>query len=296
MLNAGAVLVDRRHIVSGMGDRMANMLCVAALARARGLQCLIQWRNDPLQPHRQYDWQALRRHMGVPDGVHVVDDVDAFDFAGARCVELRTQGNELPATNAYDCIYTLAHRALGGAAPAVNAAEMASSYRSVCAEWTVDPPNHVAPPFARYVALHLRGTDKRTPRIAFDTAHLLRQLLPHVQVVVVSDDGPLRRRFLQKFPSLWSHPDTPDETLSILRDWKTLLGASAIVQHSLHGWSAFSSVAAMARGIPLLNTYALRRRNLLVDFARYSGLPAELRSTTTPGALAAFVAAQRAAH
>lgn len=287
-------LIDRRKIVSGVGDRLANLLCVAALARAHGMGCVVQWSNDPAQPHRQYDWRQLFRHMGLPRGVHVVDCVESFDAGQAARVDLRTEGNALPATNAYDCVYTLASRALAIPGRSVGAVELASGFRSVCAEWTIDPPHYRPPPFARYVALHLRGQDKRTPTLAFHTPRLLARLLPGMPVAVISDDPDLLRWFSRRFPGLWAGDEIADHTLSVVRDLKTLAGACGIVQHSAHGWSAFSSVVAMARGIPLLNTYAWRRRNLLADFERRGGLPPELRSSTAPRAIADFVATVQA--
>lgn len=43
--------------------------------------------------------------------------------------------------------------------------------------------------------------------------------------------------------------------LSSLQDMSVMFGASAILQHAPGGWSSFSSFPALARRIPLLNTW-----------------------------------------
>ena len=43
---------------------------------------------------------------------------------------------------------------------------------------------------------------------------------------------------------------------TVAEDMRLLLGAAAIIQHASEGWSSFSSVPAMAKGIPLLNTFS----------------------------------------
>ena len=55
------------------------------------------------------------------------------------------------------------------------------------------------------------------------------------------------------------------------------LNAAAIVQHALDGWSSFSSVPAMAKSIPLINTfYGREHRHTL--FAHHNGLPEEFHT------------------
>lgn len=78
-----------------------------------------------------------------------------------------------------------------------------------------------------------------------------------------------------------------------LRDMYVLMHATAIVQHVMWGWSAFSSVAAMANRVPLLNTWldpiGADKGGRLADFARMGGCPEELRSAVNKGEVERFV-------
>ena len=64
---------------------------------------------------------------------------------------------------------------------------------------------------------------------------------------------------------------------SALADMQLLLGASGIIQHASEGWSAYSSVPAMAKSIPLINTYNGPGHRYKV-FAHYGTVPPEFHT------------------
>ena len=110
----------------------------------------------------------------------------------------------------------------------------------------------------RGVVLHVRapGDNTYAPRYERDpslfcTLKVLSSVLKRGhKVVVISDD----------LEHAWGALQPHSDMLTFSRgtafdDMAVLLGATGIVQHSPTGYSSYSSVPAMARGIPLLNTY-----------------------------------------
>ena len=69
---------------------------------------------------------------------------------------------------------------------------------------------------------------------------------------------------------------------SAFQDLALALSATAIVQHSATGWSSYTSVPAMARGIPLMNTYDGQNHRFDL-FAKYGEVPREFHSCRTKG-------------
>jgi hypothetical protein len=294
-------LVYKRAITSGLGDRFGNYLCAAALARALGTVCHIYWANNFELSGRTYCVDLVRKYVRLPENIFIYDDAEhardscmAFgaDEPTQEFVEIVYTGNELPATNAYDCVYTLAHRALSVPGYSVDDSGMESAFRSVGHEWSVHA-DRAFPGSAPYIAVHLRGGDKSVSHSSleseFATDRLLRLLPRDIDVVVVTDDSELLDHYRSRHPFLRysSRPRGAEDADFV--DMVTLMNASAIIQHSYAGWSAFSSVIAMAKGIPLINTYIGRGDNLLLDFRRHGGCPAELRPTENADALHRFV-------
>ena len=60
-------------------------------------------------------------------------------------------------------------------------------------------------------------------------------------------------------------------------DLQLLLDAAGIVQHSVFGWSAYSSVPAMARSIPLISTYQGPEHRYGI-FAQHGNVPEEFHT------------------
>jgi hypothetical protein len=88
-----------------------------------------------------------------------------------------------------------------------------------------------------------------------------------------------------------------DASANRLCDFAVLLNATAIIQHATNAWSSYSSVPAMMRGIPLLNTWIgpndLASQNtssigLLRYFEENGGCPVELRSSKHKEQTSAF--------
>ena len=82
------------------------------------------------------------------------------------------------------------------------------------------------------------------------------------------------------------------ETLGAFEDFALLLGASGIVQHAQHGWSAYSSNPAMLSGVPMITTYKPNQPLFRLDLFRdHGGVPDEFHDCNQIGAFVQKVGA-----
>jgi hypothetical protein len=133
-----------------------------------------------------------------------------------------------------------------------------------------------------YVLVHFRSPDDNTCRQMRDekpfcTHAVLRELhQAGLYMKVISNNHSFSMQWLRSLPFSVQliHGRSACQYLALA------LSATAIVQHSATGWSSYTSVPAMARGIPLINTYdGLNHRFDL--FASYGAVPQEFHSCRT---------------
>jgi hypothetical protein len=120
-----------------------------------------------------------------------------------------------------------------------------------------------------YIVVHIRCTDRNTherDESSFCTLRVLRKLRRAHHLVVVTNNVSIASR--------WLPPQTILEQRSVWEDMQLILGAFAIVQHASEGWSSFTSVPAMAKEIPLINTYTGVNHRYSF-FRQYGDLPPE---------------------
>jgi len=134
-----------------------------------------------------------------------------------------------------------------------------------------------------------------------------------VPVVVVTDDDSRLDEMLSAAAPYGANITRlrrlPDDVTTRMRDFAVLLNATGIIQHAVNAWSSYSSVPAMMRGIPLLNTWVgheeneklkliqqehLRIQNtssvgLLRYFEENGGCPVELRSSKSQEQISIFL-------
>jgi hypothetical protein len=134
-----------------------------------------------------------------------------------------------------------------------------------------------------YIVLHMRGPDNNTYQShegshdpldeTYCTRKVLKRLLksiPQAHFRVVTNNADWVKKFIQH-PSLLIV-----ENAAVYNDFALLIGAKAVVQHTMHGWSAFSSVPAMIGRIPLITTLKRHiQHHRLGWFENYGGIPDE---------------------
>ena len=253
-----SVWVYNRTICSGLGDRLGALLTVAALARISNVDVEMEWCDGDLS--RVYgnvrahipEWHGFNYSrvefldaFGVPSNIRLVDK---FTERGRPSVSY--VGGELPAEEARDQVYTLASRTTHLHKPAHHD-DFVRAYHVVGAQLAPRQPTTHG-----YVVLHVRAPGKNSyaPRYVRDpglfcTRRILSAILRRdYPVILISDD----LAFAQE--AVAPHV-LPIANGTAFEDMALLLGALGIVQHSPTGYSSYSSVPAMARGIPLINTY-----------------------------------------
>ncbi len=203
--------------------------------------------------------------------------------------ELGYEGGLLPAMLAYDGVYTLDLKAMipPSGVIACTQPQFEAAYKATGRDWEMIADMCVLP--RRYVALHVRGGDKRVHEDWHYTAgkvsglYCTREILQRIEhedkvpIVLISDDPLAKCLVLSPFGHVLTVVNSRGMTnlQQEVRDMSILLNADAIIQQSPNGWSAFSSFAAMAKGIQLFNTW--RGGDSLLDkFQSNGGKPEEL--------------------
>ena len=272
----------RRVTASGLGDRFGVYLSVAAIAQTAGHVGLCCWANNS-DPRRHYPWDTIKHMVCLPRNLRIMeyDEFAAFSMSNSdQICEIDHQHNELPAAEGFDCVYTLAHRALSLPGFQITLESMCASYRHISKEWNINI--HYEKPFnsRKYIVLHLRGDDKITSLEYLCSEFVTHVVLDNVPrdlgIIVVSDDEQLTSYYKAFFPSLVVEFPKGAGPHRDLVDLDILMRAKAITQHSVYGWSAYSSIPALAKMIPLLNTCVRKDFNRIDLFASQGVGPPEL--------------------
>jgi len=299
-----------RRLPTGFGDRMSVYMTVAAAAASLGADVYVYWHNNPndeTQPaHARMAYVSVEPFVHWPANLHVLAETDFFEHTrDMPAIEYNVHGL-LVSYHAFDGVYPTAWKTFGvpHTLPQLGRDKFERSYRNVARETSVYCPSHEweAFGFDKFVVLHFRGGDKSTSLSEFNTPAVLRRIPGHVHVVVVTDDdsqfnemlsasGPFAANITRLCP-------LPDKSVTMMRDFAVLLNATGIIQHSTNAWSSYSSVPAMMRGIPLLNTWigpndVATQNTSMVGLLRYfeenGGCPVELRSSKRNEQISAFV-------
>lgn len=269
-----------------MGDRLTVYQSIATLAYAVNANVFAYWCEQD-SPSRFYSWRELSQSMRYPTSLVLLSKPEFMEHTRGMD-ELGYEGGLLPAFFAYDGVYTLELKTMVlplSVAPCTQA-QFEAAYRATGREWAMLTAN-VLPD--RYVALHMRGGDQieredwqytagRRSSL-YCTRESLQSIAQRetVPIVLISDDSLAKRRVLSEFGHVLTGVNSRgvSKLQQEMRDMSILLNADAIVQQSPKGWSAFSSFAAMVKGIPLLNTWQ-GNDSLLDLFDANGGRPSEL--------------------
>jgi hypothetical protein len=284
-----------RPICTGLGDRLGVVLSLAALAEIEKATIYFVWCDDP-------SIVFPRIRQGVPTWSGYNYSMDAFVgwFAPSKGVKLISEathqhqamlrviwsGLALPAESGFDSVYTLAWRTMR-LHDLVSKSEFERAYRKVSKEVVRSPGG--------YVVLHMRGPDDNTPEYCprchddpdmYCTGKIISRLRKQKALIyVVTNNSTWANNLL---PTSWLRAHY---TSSPFDDLALLLSASAIVQHAFGGWSSYSTVPALAAGVPIISTYRdLRPQPRLETFRQLNGAPREMFDC---GTISEFLATPR---
>ena len=289
-----------RTICTGLGDRLGALLTVAALAHVARVEVEMEWCDDPSAVYPQmrahmpnwfgynYPLDHFLQSFEIPPDVRLV-----ARYSSAALPEISYTGNELPAEDAHDQLYTLAHRTTRLGQRPLPPQDFVRAYHVV--------GDRLRPkllgPTRGHVVLHMRGIDanlagtfrdfKRDwdPSL-FCTHRVVSSALKRgLKVVAIGLDLAWARGELQGFGDRVTFAEG-----TAFEDMALMLSAAGIIQHAPRGYSSYSSVPSMAKGIPLISTYKgpLHR---LEQLQQSGELPSEFYTCSERKAFLARVAA-----
>jgi hypothetical protein len=283
-----------RELPTGFGDRLGCIICVAALAKAIDLAVEVNentkqqtkihlfWcekSNNKSAAHRFYPFSEISKYITFPSNLifHSKEELELLDYP-----TLSWQNGELPATFAYDCIPTLAHKTFDQTnfKYKIDSPTYKLAYTQIATEVTIKNIDFISELPKNYGVLHVRGGDKAnwSPAFIDSSVQIVQQLSNHGfnNWVLVTDD----KQSFEFFPNIcktiskdFQICQEQSEITEIFRDTILLLNANFIVQHVSDGWSAFSNIPASLRNIPIINTYPFCHNSLLKSFYHLGGKP-----------------------
>ena len=290
LMCVGAAAVEEqwfhhRTVCTGLGDRVGAMLALSAVARAFNVTVSMRWCMDPMSAdalgplHMRYipAWTGWHYQLPArpPTGLRLhVDQVEAAQ--GQAIVDWASR---VPYMQALQCLPLLGHELYQlPPHPPVSQGAFQSAYYHAADELFPARSDHGEE--EEVVFLHIRtrnhNTHTRDERpSSFCTRAVLRMLLAAGQRVVALTDGPKRaRRVLGPAYRHLLRNASNASSSSVWEDMERLANARGILQHASEGWSAYSGVPALARRVPLLNTFFAETSEHRHDlFAAYGGLP-----------------------
>ena len=141
--------------------------------------------------------------------------VEEFGVTARDVPNIAYDTGTLPATFAYDSVYTLAHLTMTFPGNTVDYQRFLEAYRRVGAEWTADFQRDDVP--RPYVVLHMRQDDKISSESdaytigrssAYCTFDIMTKLSNYdIPVVLISDDEDAKRRLLSDFGHFVTAPN-----------------------------------------------------------------------------------------
>lgn len=271
------------------------MLTLAALARLQNERVVFQWCTgapedlDDLPHLRMYvpEWHGF--HYSPADFLEVIAPPAEIIISE----NLTSYQRNLPKVgtrwgmdslgvqevNKLDAVYSYAWRVYQLGDTPASQEEFRASYVSVCSPM-VAHARKIHASRGSYVVVHLRLSDDNTyspypsefenGRLYCTGAMIARLLDRGYKLLAVSNDNELALDLL----------DGRVEVISAdpIHDFSLMLGAAGIVQHAWRGWSSFSSVPALAAGIPMITTFKGTHHHRLDFFKEYGLLPREMHT------------------
>jgi drug/metabolite transporter (DMT)-like permease len=256
-----------RLLPTGFGDRISVYLSVAAAAATVGADVYVYWHDNPSDQRVctvcRLAFESIRPFVQWPANLHVLREVDFEEETRHMDAIEFDKAGLLVSHHAFDGIYTTAWKTFGlpSMLPQLSRDAFELSYRKVALEMRIECQSHECQPvnMSKFIVLHFRGGDKMVPLSEFNTVEVLRRIPGHVPVVVVTDDDSRLNEMLSVAAPYGANitrlRQLPDELANRMRDFAVLLNATGIIQHAVNAWSSYSSVPAIMRGIPLLNTW-----------------------------------------
>lgn len=272
-------------VCTGMGDRLGIIIALSALASLHDNSTVyMEWCTDtqrvmvgnplhmkfiPKWTGWSYPMETVRAHISLPGNVRffLTDQQPAFQF------KLVSDGSEAPPYHGIPQTSTLYWKSLRMSDTRVSDDQYVQAYKTA-GNQVKSLVDHVPD----YVLVHFRGPDDNTWR-PDDSVFRMQNFCTREVIRAVHNAGIFMRVISNNYTNTlqWLKGLPSIEIVHLgnaMTDLQLVLSAAGIIQHGLHGWSAYSSIPAMARSIPLINTYSGYEHRFKV-FQQYGDLPVE---------------------
>lgn len=275
-------------ICTGLGDRLGVIIALSALASLH---------NSSYVVHMEWCTQPERAAVGNPQFMRWIPSWTGYDFpletlhatlslpGNIRLYEsghvpnalhglVREQGS-IPAWGAIFQTSTLFCKAvsMGARVRDWSTSECEMAYKKAGDHVQAVNPSKESLP---YILVHFRSGDSNTEardERPFCTQDVLRELhAAGVYMKAISNNHSFSMQWLRGLPSMHLV-----HSKSVFQDVSLALSATAIVQHASTGWSSYTSVPAMMRGIPLINTFT-GQGHRFEHFRRHGEVPREFHA------------------
>lgn len=281
----------------GLGDRLGTIIALSALASLHNSSYVMhmEWCTDPMRAlignpaHLRYipGWTGydfplatLQATLGLPSNIRLFqsDQHPSHEMMDLAPVQ---ESGIIPAWGGNLQTSTMFCRVLkmnGGSEKRWTTRECEQAYKKA-GEHVKPMDHHHYSADIPYVLVHFRSPDNNTCREGRDerpfcTAAVLQELhAAGVYLKVISNNHTFSVQWLRGLPSLHLVPSGS----SAFKHMAMALSAVAIVQHASEGWSSYTSVPAMARGIPLINTFT-GGGHRYAHFKHYGEVPPEFHA------------------
>lgn len=257
-------------VCTGLGDRLGMVLTLSALAILHNSSCVVhmEWCTEPqravlsnpqfmkwIPGWTGYDFPLLKLQtvLALPKNILLYpsgQDPKSFD-------NVVREGGELPGWGAVALTSTMYCRAMSVIPDPSRKQEMwtarecEAAYRKAGSQLLPARQTEQGLP---YILIHFRSGDSNTEardERPFCTRAVLQALhAEKVYMKVISNNHSFSMQWMRGMPSVHLVHSS-----SAFQDVLLALSAVAIVQHASTGWSSYTSVPAMARGVPLINTF-----------------------------------------
>ena len=283
-----------RAICTGFGDRMGDLMSLATMARLQSVRVVFEWCQDPSiifsRVHQhipkfngwKYDLPEFMERFLPPSEISIVSNLSVEHKKSPY--KVKYEGLPVPSEAGLNMVYTTSYDTfqLKANVKRVDPHVYKNTYKSI----TLPIANHIKKGEDPYIVLHMRGPDHNT-YTPFLNSHDHPSLYCTKKVLRKIVEIDIFKIYVITNNMKWLYSlIKPHQKLNVLNgtsaydDFALLLGSSAIVQHALHGWSAYSSVASMMASIPLITTYKRthehHRYNILSQYG--NGVPSEFYS------------------
>lgn len=239
-----------RSVFSGLGDRFSILLCLAAFANLTNTDIYTYWYEEiphNNNKHRFYPLSTIKKYVKFPNNLHILSKKE-FDKITFNMEDVDSGYSSIFDYNV--CLYTDGFKMFKEKYN-ITKETFISSYKKIISDFDINIDTGIN---TKYVVVHLRGEDKIDNIKNYKTIEIIKNI--SLPLIFISNDNNLKSKIIKhtKNICLQKNITKKSSTYKSLYDFKLMLNSTGIIQHSPRSWSAFSSIAAMVRNIPLINT------------------------------------------